>query len=81
MREEIRESSIGTRLENSFKQGMFICQRSKRTIPISVHGRYQTSKQNRNIEPTWKILMKDVDQGEQTSFLDHVFLGMHSQRV
>ena len=25
-----------------------------------------------NIEPTWKIHMKDVDLGEPTSFLDHV---------
>ena len=33
-----------------------------------------------NIEPTWKILMKDVDLGEPTSFLDHVFLGC-TQRV
>ena len=24
---------------------------------------------------TWKILMKDVDMGEPTSFLDHVSLG------
>ena len=28
-----------------------------------------------NIEPTWKILMKDVDLGEPTSFLDHEDLG------
>ena len=28
-----------------------------------------------NIEPTWTTLMKDVDLGEQTSFLDHVHLG------
>ena len=28
-----------------------------------------------NIEPIWKILMKDVDLGEPTSFLDHVYLG------
>ena len=28
-----------------------------------------------NIEPTWKILMTDVDLGEPTSFLDHVYLG------
>ena len=28
-----------------------------------------------NISPTWKILMKDVDLGEPTSFLDHVYLG------
>ena len=26
-----------------------------------------------NIEPTWKILMSDVDVGEPTSFLDHVY--------
>ena len=28
-----------------------------------------------NIDPTWKVLMKDVDLGEPTSFLDHVYLG------
>ena len=28
-----------------------------------------------NIEPTWKILMEDVNLGEPTSFLDHVYLG------
>ena len=28
-----------------------------------------------NINPTWKILTKDVDLGEPTSFLDHVHLG------
>ena len=33
-----------------------------------------------NISPTWKILMKDVDLGEPTSFLDHVYLGC-TQRV
>ena len=28
-----------------------------------------------NIEPTWKILIEDVDLGEPTSFPDHVYLG------
>ena len=28
-----------------------------------------------NINPTWNILMKDVDLGETTSFLDHVYVG------
>ena len=28
-----------------------------------------------NIEPTWKNLMKEVDLGEPTSLLDHVYLG------
>ena len=32
-----------------------------------------------NIDPTWKILMEDVDLGEPTPFLDHVYLGC-SQR-
>ena len=27
-----------------------------------------------NIEPTWNILMEEVDLGEPTSFLDHVYL-------
>ena len=28
-----------------------------------------------NINPTWKILMKDFDLGEPTSFFDNVYLG------
>ena len=28
-----------------------------------------------NLDPMWMILMKDVDLGEPTSFLDHVYLG------
>ena len=28
-----------------------------------------------NIKPTWKILMKNVDLGEPTTFIDHVYLG------
>ena len=27
------------------------------------------------IDPMWKVLDKEVDLGEQTSFLDHVYLG------
>ena len=28
-----------------------------------------------NIEPIWKVLNKEVDLGEPTSFVDHVYLG------
>ena len=28
-----------------------------------------------NLDPMWKDLMKEVDLGEPTSFLDHVFVG------
>ena len=33
-----------------------------------------------NIDPTWKVLNKEVDLGETTSFLDHV-LGPHSKTM
>ena len=28
-----------------------------------------------NLDPMWKLLNKEVDMGEPTSFLDHVYLG------
>ena len=34
-----------------------------------------------NINPTWKVLMKDVDLEEPTSLLDLVFFGLHSRRM
>ena len=30
---------------------------------------------NQNIDPMWKVLNKEVDLGEPTSFFDHVYLG------
>ena len=32
-------------------------------------------ERNKNFDPMWKILNKEVDLGEPTSFLDHVYLG------
>ena len=32
-----------------------------------------------NINPTWNILMKDVDLEEPISFLDHVYLGCNQR--
>ena len=34
-----------------------------------------------NIDPMWKVLNKEVDLGEPTSFLDHVYSGMHSKTM
>ena len=28
-----------------------------------------------NLDPMWKVLNKEIDLGERTSFLDHVYLG------
>ena len=34
-----------------------------------------------NINPMWKVLNKEVDLGEPTSFLDHVFLDVLKDNV
>ena len=33
------------------------------------------SGKKQNIDPVWKLLNKEVDLGEPTSFFDHVYLG------
>ena len=41
---------------------------------LSVHvDDIKLASKTENIEPTWKNLMEDVDLGEPTSFLDHVY--------
>ena len=35
----------------------------------------KSAGKNQNIVPMWKVLNKEVDFGEPTSFLDHVYLG------
>ena len=51
--------------------GMLIRAPSKRVIldDIKLAGKKQ------NIDPMWKVLNKEVDLREPTSFLDHVYLG------
>ena len=33
-----------------------------------------------NLDPMWKLLIKEVDLGEPTSFLDHIYLGCTQQQ-
>ena len=33
------------------------------------------ARKKQNLDPMWKILMKEVDLGEPTSFLDHTYSG------
>ena len=70
----IRESSIRTLLGKCSKLGMLICKPRRRTISVCVCGRYKTGKKQ-NLDPMWKVLNKEVDLDEPTSFLDHVHLG------
>ena len=48
------------------QQGLF--------LSVSVDDIKLTGKKQ-NIDPMWKVLNKEVDVGEPTSFLDHVYLG------
>ena len=47
------------------KKGLFL---SENVDDIDSDGKKQ------NIDPMWKVLNKEVDLGEPTSFLDHVYL-------
>ena len=60
--------------EKKSKLGMSLRTPSKRVILICV---WMTSNwlERQNIDPMWKVLNKEVDLGEPTSFLDHVYLG------
>ena len=59
-----------------------LCVNQEKRLFLSVYadGVKMTGKKQ-NIRPTLKILMKDVDLGEPTSFLDHVYFGLHSKRM
>ena len=48
------------------KKGLFL---SVYVDDIKLAGKKQ------NIDPLWKVLNKEVDLGEPTSFLDHLYLG------
>ena len=70
MGQAIRESSFGTRLGESFQLGMLIRTPWKSVILICVFGWHQIGWED---DPMWKIHDKELDSGEPTSFLGHVY--------
>ena len=38
-------------------------------------GAIKLAEKKQNLDPMWKVLNKEVDLGEPTSFIDHVYLG------
>ena len=61
-----RKFHIGNVSLCTVKKGLFL---SVYVDDIKLVGKKQ------NLDPMWKLLNKEVDLGEPTSFLDHVFLG------
>ena len=61
-----RKFQIGNVSLSIVKKGLFL---SAYVDDIKLAGK------KHNIDPMWKVLNKEVDLGEPTSFLDHVYLG------
>ena len=47
----------------------------KKIVLIWVCGWHKLAGKKQNLDPMWKVLNKEVDLGEPTSFLHHVYLG------
>ena len=62
------------RLGKSFQLEFFVNRARGIFLSVYVDG-IKLAGKTENIEPTWKLLMKDVDLEEPTSFFDHVYLG------
>ena len=74
MWEAIWESSIGTRLGKSSNWECSFVNRARELFSTAHVDDIKMAGKTENMEPIWKILMKDVDLGKPTSFLGHVNL-------
>ena len=74
MGKAIRESSIEKRLGKVPNWEYLFEHREKKVILICMDDIKLTGKKQ-NINPMWKVLIKEVDLGESTSLLEHVYLG------
>ena len=71
----IWENPIETRLDEVFQLGMLIRTREKGLFLSVYVDDIKLAGKKQNINPMWKVQNKEVDLGEPTSFLDHVYLG------
>ena len=56
--------------------GECLCVHREKGIFLSVYvDDFKLAGKKRNIDPMWKVLNKEVDLGEPTSFIDHAYLG------
>ena len=76
MGKAIWENPIEVRLGEGFQLGMLVRTPWKKGLFLSVYVYdIKLAGKKQNIDPMWKVLNKEVDLGEPTSFLDHVHLG------
>ena len=67
--------------EKSFQLGdcLFVHRENGLSLSVYVHD-IKLAGKKQNINPMWKVLNKEVDLGEPTSFLDHENLGCTQRR-
>ena len=59
---------------------LFVNRQKGLFLSVYVDG-IKLSGKKQNTSPTWKVLMKEIDLGEPTSFFDHVYLGCTQKRM
>ena len=70
------ESSVRTRLGKKFQIGNAYSLTEKKGLFLSVYlDDVKLVGNKQNIDPMWKVLMKEVDLGAPASFFYHVYLG------
>ena len=71
----VRESSFYNTDGKKYQIGNAYSSAERKDCFLSVYvDDIRLAGKKQHVNPTWKILMKDVDLGEPTSFLDHVCL-------
>ena len=76
MGKAIRESSIGTHGWEKVSNWECLFVHHEKGLFLSVYvDDIKLAGKKQNIDPMWKLINKEVDLGEPTSFLDHVNLG------
>ena len=78
MGKAIWENSIEVRLGEVSNWECFFVHREKGEFLSVCVDDIKLAGKKQNIDPIWKVLNKEVDLGEPTSFLDHVYLGCTS---
>ena len=62
--------------EKISKLGISLCAHREKRLFLSVYvDDIKLAGKKQNLDPMWKLLNNEVELGEPTSFLDHVYLG------
>ena len=78
MGKTVRKGPDTERMGESPGVGASLRSSTTRTLAISIRERLQDGREENNLQPTWKRLMKQVDLEKQNTIPGSRILGMHS---